>query len=172
MGIITTIMSSQDNNLIVNAAAFKPSKDFKYIKPKINKSGGKSVGILNTNSNKALYLSTPIMLTWGVQEFVDDQTGRKSYDMSLQFPKEEYENEQTKQFLKSMVEFQDKLKVLKDYEALLQIELLEGRPANSRDNRKTRDQLNALAKNGQDPEAAQQGDRGIDSQTRSCQSDF
>ena len=110
MGIITTIMSSQDNNLIVNAAAFKPSKDFKYIKPKINKSGGKSVGILNTNSNKALYLSTPIMLTWGVQEFVDDQTGRKSYDMSLQFPKEEYENEQTKQFLKSMVEFQDKLK--------------------------------------------------------------
>lgn len=103
-------MSSQDSNLIINAAAFKPSNDFNYIKPKINKSGGKSVGILNNKSNKALYLSTPIMLTWGVQEFVDDQTGRRSYDMSLQFPKEEYENEQTKQFLAAMVDFQNKLK--------------------------------------------------------------
>ncbi len=101
---------SQVTNMMIDAHAFEPSNDYKYIKAKINKSGGKSVGILNTNTNKALYLSTPLMLTWGVQEFTDDQSGRKSYDMSLQFPKEEYETENTKKFLAAMVEFQDKVK--------------------------------------------------------------
>ena len=103
-------MSSQEEKPMINATEFNPANDFKYMKPKVNKSGGKSVGILNTHTSKALYLSTPIMLTWGVQEFTDDQTGRKSYDMSLQFPKEEYETEQTRKFLDAMVAFQDKLK--------------------------------------------------------------
>lgn len=95
---------------IINAYSFNTSTDYKYVKPKINKSGGKSVGILNSNTNKALYLSTPLMLTWGVQEFVDEQSGRRSYDMALQFPKEEYESENTKKFLENMISFQSQLK--------------------------------------------------------------
>lgn len=102
-------MSSQDN-MMISTSDFKPSTDFKYVKPKINKSGGKSVGILNAKTNKALYLTTPLMLTWGVNENDFDGTGKKSYDMSLQFPKEEYETPETKKFLDAMVEFQDKLK--------------------------------------------------------------
>lgn len=102
-------MSSQDK-MMISTSDFKPSTDFKYVKPKINKSGGKSVGILNANTNKALYLTTPLMLTWGVNENDFDGTGKKSYDMSLQFPKEEYETPETKKFLDAMVEFQDKLK--------------------------------------------------------------
>ena len=30
------------------------------------------------------------MLTWGINEYVDEQTGKRTYDMSLQFPKDEY----------------------------------------------------------------------------------
>ena len=46
---------------------------------------GVSVGILNAKTNKGVYLSTPLMLTWGVNEFVDGKTGSKSYDFALKF---------------------------------------------------------------------------------------
>ena len=52
--------------MMISTNDFNPSQDFKYVKAKINKSGGKSVGILNSKTNKALYLTTPLMLTWGV----------------------------------------------------------------------------------------------------------
>ena len=47
---------------ILSATNFNANNDVKYTKPKINKSGGKSVGILNSNNNKQLLLSTPIIL--------------------------------------------------------------------------------------------------------------
>ena len=105
-------MASKQNmeNFCINATSFVPEKDVRYTKPRINKSGGKSVGILNSNTNKQLMLSTPLMLTWGVSEFIDDKSGRRSYDMALQFPSGDYSNEQTNQFLNSIVEFQSKLK--------------------------------------------------------------
>ena len=95
---------------MISAHTFQPSTDVKFTKPSLNKSGGKSVGVLNTNTNKALYISTPLMLTWGVQEYVDEASGKRSYDMSLQFPNEEYSTEQTTNFLNAMIEFQDKIK--------------------------------------------------------------
>ena len=96
--------------MIINATTFNAEENTKYAKPKINKSGGKSVGILNSDSNKSLYLSTPLMLTWGVNEFVDDSSGRRTYDMSLQFPKEEYKTEAAEQMLQAMQEFEAKIK--------------------------------------------------------------
>lgn len=98
------------SSAMINASNFQPSNDVRFTKPSLNKSGGKSVGVLNSNTNKALYLSTPLMLTWGVQEYVDEASGKRSYDMSLQFPSEEYQTEQTKNFLQAMVDFQNKIK--------------------------------------------------------------
>ena len=103
-------MTSTNDNTTISGATFNVETDFKFVKPKINKSGGKSVGILNTTSNNALYLSTPLMLTWGVQEFCDEQTGKKTYDMFLQFPQEEYATPETNQFLENMINLQDKIK--------------------------------------------------------------
>ena len=102
--------TNEQQNMIINATTFSPEEDTKYMKPKINKSGGKSVGVLNNTSGKSLYLSTPLMLTWGVSEFVDEKTGRKSYDMSLQFPRDDYRTEATDKFLENITAFQAKLK--------------------------------------------------------------
>lgn len=102
-------MSSSANNQILNGMTFS-SDDIDFSKPKVNKSGGKSVNIINKESKSYLTLSTPLMLTWGVQEFVDDQTGRKSYDMSLQFPKEDYATPETTAFLERLVEFENSIK--------------------------------------------------------------
>ena len=102
-------MSSQDK-MMISTNDFDVTKDFKYVKPKINRSGGKSVGIINSETNKALYLTTPLILSWGVQENDYEGSGKKSYDMSLQFPNDSYETPETKKFLDSMVAFQEKLK--------------------------------------------------------------
>jgi hypothetical protein len=95
---------------ILSATNFNANNDVKYTKPKINKSGGKSVGILNSNNNKQLLISTPIILTWGVNEFIDEQNGKKSYNMALQFPNDSYATEQNTKFLEAMKGFETKLK--------------------------------------------------------------
>ena len=97
------------DTLMIPATDFNPSTDINYTKPRINKAGGKAVNI-NNNNNRMLHLSMPLMLTWGVNTRVDDQSGRVSYDMSLQFPKEEYATDQTKQVLNNMIAFEEQIK--------------------------------------------------------------
>ena len=104
-------MAEMTNEMLpVDAVEFDAEKDFMYTKPKVNASGGKSVGVLNANTKKGLYMSTPLMLTWGINEYVDEQTGKRTYDMSLQFPKDEYKTEATTKFLENMMAFEAKLK--------------------------------------------------------------
>ena len=95
---------------IISGVTFNASTDYLYTKPKVNASGGKSIGIINKASMKGLYLSSPLMLTWGVNENVDEKTGVKSYDMALQFPKEEYTNDNAEAFLKNLKAFENKIK--------------------------------------------------------------
>ena len=102
--------TTDTQKLIVNGSTFDAATDYMYTKPKVNAAGGKSIGILNSESKKGLYLSTPLMLTWGVNEFTDDKSGRKTYDMSLQFPKEEYNTPQVDAFLQNMIAFEKKIK--------------------------------------------------------------
>jgi hypothetical protein len=98
--------------MIVEGSAFNASSDITYTKPKVNASGGKNVGILNTTSKKSTYLSTPLLMTWGVNEWVDDKTGKRSYELSLQFPREQDSNfsNDTKLFLKNLIDFENKIK--------------------------------------------------------------
>ena len=95
---------------IVMSNDFNASTDFVYTKAKLNERGGKSVGILNKSNKKALYLQTPLMLTWGVNEYVDDNTQKKSYDLALQFPNDEYNNPECDAFLKNMQELETRIK--------------------------------------------------------------
>ena len=50
------------------------AQNIKFSAPKANASGGKSVNILNKMTNSGLRLSTPLMLTWGASDFVDEKT--------------------------------------------------------------------------------------------------
>jgi hypothetical protein len=101
-------MSQTD--MILPASAFNASKDIGYTKPRLNKAGGKGVGIINKASGRQLYLSMPLMLTWGVNRRVDDTTGRVSFDMSLQFPNEEYATEQTTSVLNAIIAMEEQIK--------------------------------------------------------------
>ena len=82
----------------------------KYAKPRMNKSGGKAIAVLNSETNKPFLMSTPLMLTWGVEEYIDESNGRRSYSMSLQFPRDEYRTEATDAFLENMKAFEAKIR--------------------------------------------------------------
>ena len=89
---------------IVSGTAFNANTDYAYTKPKLNANNGKSIGILNKHNMKSLYISTPLMLTWGVNEWSDDKTGKKSFDLALQFPSEE--NSECSAFLQNIQELE------------------------------------------------------------------
>ena len=96
--------------MVIPGASFNPEKDMKYTKPKVNSVGGRSVGIVNSKTSTVLNLSSPLMLTWGVNDFTDDKTGKVSYDLALQFPNEGFETPATKKFLENMAAFEKKIK--------------------------------------------------------------
>jgi len=91
---------------ILSGAAFTPASDIKYSKPKVDARGGKSVGVLNASANSATYISTPLMLTWGVSDY----EGNERYEMSLQFPNTEYATQDTTDFMNNMIDFETKIK--------------------------------------------------------------
>ena len=102
-------MSSM-SDMIIPATEFNAATDFTYTKPRINKAGGKAIGIVNKSTNRQLHVSMPLMLTWGVNERVDESSGRVSYDMSLQFPKEEYATDATRQALAAIEAMEEQVK--------------------------------------------------------------
>lgn len=95
---------------VIQGSHFNPSTDIKYSKPKVDSHGSKSVGILNSASNTATFISTPLMLTWGVNEFVDEKSGKVSYDLALQFSNEGYGKVDETSFLAAMTSFETKIK--------------------------------------------------------------
>jgi hypothetical protein len=97
--------------VMVQGHLFNPETDIKYAKCKVNASGGKSVGIYNSQTAQSLYVGTPLLMTWGLQEYTDEKTGKVSYEMSLQFPNDDFATDETRSFLKSMADFEVKLKV-------------------------------------------------------------
>lgn len=96
---------------IVSGVNFDVKQDFMYTKAKVNANGRKSIGILNNENKKSLYISTPLMLTWGVNTYTDEKTGDiQSYDIALQFPNDEYNNRECVSFLKNMQALEQKIK--------------------------------------------------------------
>ncbi len=98
------------SSLIIESSAFKPSEHVAYGRPRINKAGGKSIPVLNKETQEPLCISTPLMLTWGADEYVDESSGRRSYSMALQFPNEDTSSDATDVFLKAMEELDEKLR--------------------------------------------------------------
>ena len=91
---------------IVNASEFSAGSTG-YTKPKANQSGGKSVGIIHLNTKKAVRLQTPTLLTWGVNVY-ENEGKDNSYDFSLQFPREDYQTEETVKATAAFADFENK----------------------------------------------------------------
>lgn len=93
---------------IVTPAQFIPSEHMLYTKPKVNASGGKSVGIINSPTRRSLMISTPLMLNWGVNVF--EKEGGNSFNISLQFPREEFSNDEVNRFFSMLCDMEEQVK--------------------------------------------------------------
>lgn len=89
--------------MIVQGIEFSKS-DYGFTKPKVLSSGGKSVGVVN--SGKVLTLSTPLMTTWGLSDY----EGNQKFEFALQFPTDEYGDDETESFLSNLKDFEESIK--------------------------------------------------------------
>jgi len=96
---------------IIDATQFNV-EDIRYSAPKAGGSGGKSVNILSKTTNKGIRISTPLMLTWGASDFTDPSTGKGNgkFELSLQFPSQDYRTPETDAYLSNMIAFENKIK--------------------------------------------------------------
>ena len=96
---------------IIGVNEFDINSSVNFGNAKTNSRGGKAVPIKN-HENKQLYLSTPLMLTWGVNKNDYDNNGKFTYDFSLQFPREQdsTRSDQTELFLSNIQALEEKVK--------------------------------------------------------------
>ena len=81
---------------------------FKFMAPKTNDKGGKAINIISKQTNRTLHISTPLMMTWGISDFVDEKgESDGKYSISLNFPNEEYRSAQTDTFLQKLKDFEN-----------------------------------------------------------------
>ncbi len=102
---------SDNIDIVVSAVEFD-ANSLKFMEAKTTKQMGKSITVLNSKINRSIYLSTPMMNTWGISDFVDKNTGvgNGRYTMSLTFPNAGYGNAETDAFLKNMIDFEKRIK--------------------------------------------------------------
>lgn len=93
---------------VVSFDEFNPSTMVGFNKVKLNKAGGKNVGITNKQKKQTLFISAPLMTSWGIKKYVAEDTGKTSYEMQLQFPQKggQYDTEEEQEFLEKMKEFE------------------------------------------------------------------
>jgi len=103
-------MSKPSTPIVVSVADWEPSA-IRYMQPKVNERGGKSINIISTQSNRSLTVSSPLLMTWGPGDFVDEKTGESDgkYSMSLNFPNGDYANAGTNAFLEKLKAFETQI---------------------------------------------------------------
>ena len=103
-------MSKPSTPIVVSVADWEPNA-IRYMQPKVNERGGKSINLISTQTNRSLHVSTPLMMTWGIADFVDEKTGESDgkYSMSLNFPNGDYATPVTNQLLEKMKAFETQI---------------------------------------------------------------
>lgn len=102
-------MSSQSKPVVLSVADWSPSA-IKYMPPKVNERGGKAISLISKQTNRSLHISTPMMMVWGVQDFIGDNgESDGKWSMSLNFPNDEYKKPATDVFLQKVKDFENQI---------------------------------------------------------------
>ena len=101
---------SQNKPIVLSTENWNTSS-IKYMAPKVNDRGGKSINIISTQTNRTLHIQTPLLMTWGVTDFVDAQTGESDgkFSLSLNFPNSEYATKKTIDFLQKLKDYENQI---------------------------------------------------------------
>jgi Family of unknown function (DUF5871) len=95
--------------IVLNVQEWNP-KNIRYMQPKISDRGSKSISLISTQTNRGLHISTPLMLTWGISDFVDEKgESDGKFTISLNFPMADYATPQTTEFLEKLKAFENQI---------------------------------------------------------------
>ena len=74
---------------IMSMSTWNPNA-VRYMKPKTNAVGGKSITVISSQTNRSVYVTLPKLITWGISDYTDAQTGESNgkFNISLQFPRD------------------------------------------------------------------------------------
>ena len=102
--------TSKSSPVIIKMSEWNPSAT-KYMTPKLNEKGGKSINVISNQTNRSIHLTLPLLMTWGISDFTDDKTGESDgkFSMSLNFPNTEYATTETNLALQKLKDFEEKL---------------------------------------------------------------
>ena len=82
----------------------------KYMPPKVNEKGGKGINVISKQTNRSLHISTPLMMTWGISDFIDEKgESDGKFSISLNFPNDEYKTAATTAFLDKLKAFENQV---------------------------------------------------------------
>jgi hypothetical protein len=103
-------MSNKSTPIVLTSTNWDTAGN-RYMQPKINDRGGKSINIISSQTNRSLHISTPLLMTWGITDFVDDKTGESDgkFSMSLNFPNDDYSTTATTDFLNKLKAFENQI---------------------------------------------------------------
>ena len=103
-------MSKPSAPIVLSTTDWETSS-IRYMQPKINDRGGKSINIISTQTNRSLHISTPLMMTWGISDYVDEKTGESDgkFSMSLVFPNDDYSTASSNTFLDRLKSFENQI---------------------------------------------------------------
>ena len=93
--------------VVLTVSEWNPTST-KFMAPKVNDRGGKSINIISAQTNRSLHFSTPFMMTWGPADYVDEKgESDGKFSMTLNFPNEEYRNKDTDELLQKLKDFEN-----------------------------------------------------------------
>lgn len=101
-----TSSATSSASLITRSNDFDPTL-VSYKEPRLNKRGGKNVSLLTRAGGSQLIIQFPFIFTWGVNERVDETSGRVSYDLNLSFQNTD-ESDPTGQLFHKLKALQEK----------------------------------------------------------------
>lgn len=98
------------SSIVLSTEKWTPSA-LRYMQPKVNDRGGKSITIISTQTNRSLYVTLPMLLSWGISDYTDEKTGESDgkYTISIQFPRDQERRPDTDQALQKMKEFEEQI---------------------------------------------------------------
>lgn len=101
-------MATKSNSTIIQMSNWNPAAK-KYMAPKVNDKGAKTVNIISTQTNRSIHLTLPMLMTWGIADFTDQKTGESDgrFKMSLNFPNEEYATPESREALQKLKDFEE-----------------------------------------------------------------
>ncbi len=99
--------STKSQPIVLDVNTWVPDS-IRFTPPKVNDKQGKSINIISNQTGRGLHISSPLMTTWGISDFVDQTTGVSDgkFSISLSFPNQEYATKNSTMFLDKVKAFE------------------------------------------------------------------